>query len=249
MENEESGEFMSYHLALMKKWHPVAVWWEAENALEAIIGEYERVNHLISFVQDERARIRGLEKAGPQSGVGLELGSGPGNFTEKLRNYVDGSLICLDFSDKMLRVAKKRNEREDTVFLRAVFEALPFRGGTLSFVSAAYALRDTPDKLKALLEIRDALSDQGLLLIIDIGKPNNTIVRGFFSLYMRHIVPLLAGLVTRYGYRNPWSILYKTYEALPVNIELGHLMEKVLGPADVEELAFGGLVVATSRRA
>ena len=239
---------MSLRLTLVKKRSILAVWWEAEDALEAIVDEYERVNHVISFFQDDKARIRGLETVGPQPGVGLELGSGPGNFTEMLRGFVEGPLICLDYSALMLSLAKNRNESENAGFVRGVFEALPFRGCAISFISAAYALRDTPDKVKALEEIREALGDDGRFLVIDIGKPNNKIVRGVFSLYMRYVVPLLGGLLTRYGYRNPWSVLYKTYEALPVNGELKSLMMRVLGHTELEERAFGGLVVATAAK-
>jgi len=165
----------------------VAVWREVEDALEAIIDDYERVNHVISLFQDDRARLRGLKKIGPHEGVSIELGSGPGNFTEMLRSSFTGPLICLDYSDRMLSVAKARNEAEDVGF-----------------------------------------------------------VRGIFSLYMRYIVPLLGGLVTHHGTKNPWRILYKTYELLPVNRELESLMGNILGNAEVEERVLGGLVVATA---
>jgi demethylmenaquinone methyltransferase/2-methoxy-6-polyprenyl-1,4-benzoquinol methylase len=226
----------------------LTVWREVEDALEAIIDEYERVNHVISFFQDDRVRLRGLEKAGPQGGLGLELGSGPGNFTKKLRGFVGDYLICLDYSDQMLSVAKARNEAEDLGFVRGVFGALPFRRAAITFVGAAYALRDSKDKMKVLEEVREILRDEGKLLVIDIGKPNNSIVRGVLSLYMRYIVPLLGGLMTHHGYRNPWSLLYKTYELLPVNGELEKLIVRVLGHAEVEERAFGCLIVATAMK-
>jgi demethylmenaquinone methyltransferase/2-methoxy-6-polyprenyl-1,4-benzoquinol methylase len=224
----------------------VAVWREVEDALEAIIDDYERVNHIISLFQDDRARLRGLKKIGSHEGVSIELGSGPGNFTEMLRSSITGPLICLDYSDRMLSVAKAKNEAEDVGFVRSVFEALPFRRSSASFIGAAYALRDSTDKKKALEEVRMTLRDEGRLLVIDIGKPNNSIVREIFSLYMRYIVPLLGGLVTHHGNRNPWRILYKTYELLPVNRELESLMGNVLGHAEVEERALGGLIVATA---
>jgi demethylmenaquinone methyltransferase/2-methoxy-6-polyprenyl-1,4-benzoquinol methylase len=233
-------------MTLGKKRSVVTVWREVEDALESIIDDYERVNRVISFFQDDKTRIRGLEKAGSQEGLGLELGSGPGNFTEMLRRFVRGPLLCLDYSDRMLSVAKTRNGSEDVGFVRGVFKALPFRGDALSFVGAAFAIRDSTDKEKALEEIVMILRKDGRLLVIDIGKPSNRIVSGVFSLYMRYVVPLLGGLLTRYGYRNPWSILYKTYELLPVNGELESLMGRVLGHAEVEERAFGGLIIATA---
>ncbi len=53
----------------------MTVWHEVEDALEAIIQDYTRVNHYISLFQDDRARLTGLRKAGHPTGTALELGS------------------------------------------------------------------------------------------------------------------------------------------------------------------------------
>lgn len=226
----------------------MTVWREVVEALEAIIEDYERVNHIISFFQDDRARWRGLEKTGSHGGVSLELGSGPGNVTRMLYSHAEGFLVCLDYSNKMLSIGRARNRNGDIGFIRGLFEALPFREGVLSFAAAAYALRDSTDKLRTLREINHAFREGGQLLIIDIGKPDNPFFRGFFSLYMRFVVPILGGFSTGYGYRNPWSILYKTYAMLPVNDSLREMMENIFGYAELEELTFGGLIVAIARK-
>lgn len=226
----------------------VKIWREVEDALERIIEDYERVNHLISFFQDDRARHRGLEKIGKIKGVALELGSGPGNFTQMLQLRVEGFLVCLDFSDKMLRKARAGKHEENIGFIRGVFEALPIRSGVISLTAAAYALRDSTDKKRALKEIENSLRKRGSLLIIDIGKPNNPLAKGFFSLYMRHVMPIMGGLASGYGYRNPWNTLYKTYVLLPVNKSLLDMMKNIVGHTELEEPAFGGLIVAIATK-
>lgn len=224
----------------------MSVWWEVEDALESIIEDYERVSHVISFFQDDKARRKGIKKVGPQTGVGLELGSGPGNFTPMLGEVLDGFLVCLDYSDRMLRVSRARNREQGVGFVRAIFEALPFREGILSFAAGAFALRDTPEKEKALKEISSALRKGGGLLVVDIGRPNNWLIRNGLSLYIRYIVPAIGGIMAGYGYRNPWSLLYKTYLSLPVNREYERMMTDIVGRADLDELALGGLIVATA---
>jgi demethylmenaquinone methyltransferase/2-methoxy-6-polyprenyl-1,4-benzoquinol methylase len=226
----------------------LTVWREVEDALEAIIKDYERVNHVISLYQDDKARLRGLGMVGAQEGVILELGSGPGNFTRMLRPIVDGSIVCLDYSDKMMKTAMIRNREEDFGFVRGIFEALPFKKNVISLAAAAYALRDSTDRARALKEVNSVLKDGGKLLIVDIGKPNNPVVRGFFSLYIRYIVPVIGGLVTGRGHNNPWSLLYKTYRLLPVNNGLLTLLKRIVGRAELEELALGGLVVAVAKK-
>jgi demethylmenaquinone methyltransferase/2-methoxy-6-polyprenyl-1,4-benzoquinol methylase len=224
------------------------VWWEVEDALEKIIDDYEKVNHIISIFQDDRARIKGLLKLGLQSGVGIELGSGPGNFSRMIDPFVDGHLICLDFSDEMLSFARNRNYDLNHNYVRAVFEALPFREKKICFMAAAYAIRDSIDKLKTISEIEFTLKKKGTFLIVDIGKPNNRLIQAFMRIYMRFIVPILGGLAAGYGYKNPWSILFKTFEMLPSNNELVKMMEKFFGFVSLEELTFGALVIGVAKK-
>jgi demethylmenaquinone methyltransferase/2-methoxy-6-polyprenyl-1,4-benzoquinol methylase len=159
---------------------------------------------------------------------------------------LDGFLVCLDYSDRMLRVGRARNREQGVGFVRAIFEALPFREGIVSFAAGAYALRDTPEKEKALREISSALKEGGGLLVVDIGRPNNWLIRNGLYLYMRYIVPAIGGIMAGYGYRNPWSLLYKTYLSLPVNRDYERMMADIIGRADLDELALGGLIVATA---
>ena len=224
----------------------MTVWHEVEEALEEIIDVYIRINHLISFYQDDRARILGLETVDYHSGVTLELGSGPGNFTEMLRVRINGHIVCIDYSDKMIQVAKQENDEHHVSFLRGIFEYLPLRDGIVDHTIAAFALRDSKDKGKTYSEIGRVLVDEGKLTVVDIGKPNNRIIRGFFSLYMRYIVPIIAGLASNYGFWNPWRLLYETYEILPSNDGLLELMTCNVGTSIIKEISFGCLVVAVA---
>jgi demethylmenaquinone methyltransferase/2-methoxy-6-polyprenyl-1,4-benzoquinol methylase len=225
----------------------MTVWREVEDALEAIISDYVRVNHYISLFQDDKARLIGLKQVGTQEGIILELGSGPGNFTEMIEPITNGQVVCLDYSDKMLTHAKKRQINQ-AHFIRAIFERLPIKENSISLAAAAYALRDSTDKPRTYSEINNALKSGGRVLVIDIGKPDNPIVQIVFSLFMRYIVPIIAGLVTKYGYRNPWSVLYQTYELLPPNRSLKMLLEKFVGPSETIMMAMGGLIIASATK-
>jgi demethylmenaquinone methyltransferase/2-methoxy-6-polyprenyl-1,4-benzoquinol methylase len=216
--------------------------------IDSILEDYERVNHVISFFQDERARRWGLEEVGRTRGVGLELGSGPGNFTRMLRPYIGGPLVCLDFSEMMLDRSRRALRGSDLHRVRGVFENLPFRSGVFSLTASAYALRDSTEKVRALREVRRTQGRGGKTLLVDVGKPSNPVVRGFFTLYMRYLMPFLGGYVAGYGYPNPWVFLYETFALLPVNSALLGLMQTIFGRARLNELAFGGLVVAIAEK-
>lgn len=224
----------------------MTVWIEVEDALEAIIQEYERVNHLISLFQDNKARIVGIELIGKSSGIAIELGSGPGNFTRMLTPIHEGPVICFDYSDEMINYARRRNNDEKVSYVRGVFEALPFRKESINLVAASYALRDSLDKPQMYHEIGRALKQGGRTLVVDIGKPDNPLFRGFMGVYMKYVVPIIGGLVTGRGYKNPWSILYDTYRLLPRNSSLSRLMSRYLGKVKMNERMLGSQVVAVA---
>jgi demethylmenaquinone methyltransferase/2-methoxy-6-polyprenyl-1,4-benzoquinol methylase len=222
----------------------MAVWYEVEKALEEIVEKYEKVNHVISFFQDDKARRRGLEMANNHLGVWLELGSGPGNFTSMLLKKLNGSLICLDYSTEMLTVAKNRVKGERVDFVRGVFGALPIKQEVISLACASYALRDCIDKFRVLRDVCRALVIGGRFLIVDIGKPQNPLFEKLFSMYMHFGVPILGGLASGYGFRNPWSLLSKTYDLLLPNDKLLETLGDIFGSAKLEEHVLGGLIIA-----
>lgn len=224
------------------------LWRRVEEALEETIEAYERVNHLISLHQDERARRRGLRLIGCEGGVALELGSGPGNYAQLLAQQVDGPLLCLDYSSRMLLEARRRLRGVEAHLVRGVFEELPLRTSTLGIVVAAFALRDSMDRVRTLREVRRTLRRRGVFLLIDLGRPTNPLMERLLSLHLRFVVPLLAGLMVGKGLNNPWRLLHETYTRLPRNDELLRLLREALGEAEMEEMALGSLIVASAAK-
>jgi demethylmenaquinone methyltransferase/2-methoxy-6-polyprenyl-1,4-benzoquinol methylase len=226
----------------------VTVWNEVEDALEKIIDDYEKVNHVISLFQDDRSRLIGLNKIGHIQGTALELGSGPGNYSRLISKFNDGPLVCLDYLAKMHIAARRRNHDLDNHYIRGVFEALPIRESSIGFVTAAYALRDSLDKPKAISEACKTICVDGSFLLIDIGKPDNPIFRGFMGVFMKYAVPVLGGLVAGYGYRNPWNKLYLTYQRLPSNNILVSIIGDNIQVVDLIEKILGALVIIVGKK-
>lgn len=224
------------------------IWNEVIEALDSIIDDYEQVNHLISFYQDDKAREKGLEKASPIQGVALELGSGPGNYSAMIQGRIEGDLVCLDFSAKMHAAARERNSGLGHHYVRGIFEALPFRTGSMGFVTAAYALRDSLDKETSYGEAHRVLGEGGKFLLVDIGKPDSFILRSGMSAYMRLLVPLIGAVAGGSRANNSWSILFDTFKLLPTNKGLLAMVTSVFGYAEMNEMSLGGLVILVSEK-
>jgi len=215
-------------------------------ALEEVIPFYERVNFLLSFGKAQRWRAMGLERLTTGRGAILDAGIGPGNMSAAaIQTLSPRAIIGLDSSLKMLKEAHTSLKEAD--FLQGVFESLPFKAGVLDAVLCGFSLRDALNLEESLIEFRRVLSERGELLVVDVGKPDNPLIRRTYELYWRFVVPLLARVAARWMARsNPWGWLVLTYRALPQNSRLRQTIACHFGKVDMRRSRFGlvNLIVA-----
>ena len=180
-------------------------WQELMHNLEATIPVYDKVNRIVTFGQDKRWRNNVASFIEPGMKV-LEVGCGPGTFAEILQGV---ELTCLDPSDEMLSVARRRLEGKSVDFVQGVAEDLPFPENTFDRVCCLFSFRDFHDKRKGLIQMLRVLKPGGLLVICDAGKgrfPHGLMGR----IWMATFVQLVARRVTR-DKNHPWKWLAKTY--------------------------------------
>ena len=149
-------------------------WTELEEQLEATIPNYDRVNRLMTFGQDKRWR-RNVRNHASKGMKVLEVGCGPGSFAEDL---VGLDVTCLDPSEAMLKVAKKRVDgarasrgEAPATYVKALAEDIPLEDNTFDMVFCLFSFRDFQDKKKGLEEIYRVLKPGGQLVMCDAGRP------------------------------------------------------------------------------
>jgi demethylmenaquinone methyltransferase / 2-methoxy-6-polyprenyl-1,4-benzoquinol methylase len=99
----------------------------------------------------------------------------------------------------MLELARLRNAKKATPdcapeFVRGDAMKLPFASGEFDIVTVGYGLRNLSDWEAGLTDMMRVTKPGGRILVLDFGKPDHRIWRGFFFAYLRLFVPLL-GLV------------------------------------------------------
>ena len=139
-------------------------WTELEEQLEATIPNYDRVNRLMTFGQDKRWR-RNVRNQATEGMKVLEVGCGPGSFAEDL---IGLDVTCLDPSEAMLKVAKKRVDaarasrgEEPAAYVQALAEDIPLDDDSFDMVFCLFSFRDFQDKKKGLEEIYRVLKPGG----------------------------------------------------------------------------------------
>ncbi|MEM3039048.1 MAG: class I SAM-dependent methyltransferase [Thermoplasmata archaeon] len=188
-----------------REWHDVI------DTLEKVVDYYDKMNDVGTFLQAERWRSAAAKYSGDELDV-LEVGCGPGTFAKHL---LARRLVCLDPSEKLLGVARRRvgNRAE---YLLGQAEKLPFDDEEFNRVFCSFSYRDLKDQLAALSEFRRVLRRGGKLVVLDIAKYDNGIMSHLMNLYLHHVVPRLTKVIVpkkiRRGWdRNPYNDLWSTY--------------------------------------
>jgi demethylmenaquinone methyltransferase/2-methoxy-6-polyprenyl-1,4-benzoquinol methylase len=180
-----------------------------------------------------------------QPGHVLDLAAGTGDLTVDLDRYGHHSVVSADFTFEMLAAgrAKLKAASPSSIQITADALALPFRSGVFDGVSVAFGVRNFHDPLRGLREIRRVLRPGGRAGVLEFSLPGQPI-RFFYSLYSRHILPLIGGLIT--GARSPYEYLPASVRTFPEGEAFLRLMEDA-GFRNLESTRLSGGIVTFYR--
>ena len=106
-----------------------------------------------------------------------------------------------------------------------------------------YCLRDAISLEKAISEIHRILRVSGRFVIVDLGKPDNFILRCLVSFYLKYLLGILAFSVS--GKRGlKFKALYGTYTQWPKNDDLYLLLTDKFSKVVMEQKLLGGAIIA-----
>lgn len=218
-----------------------------EEALSTLIPVYDRMNRVMSFGRDVEWRLKGITKAFRGDEKVLDAGCGPGVMTEVWSKlYPNSKPVLLDALTEMLGAATVRVAGKTMGGVRAVFEAMPFKDSVFDGVMMGFSFRDSRDMREALSELSRITKSGGKLLIVDIAKPDNPLLRWIIGVYWRIIVPFVAFFAAG-PYWKHYRVLYTTYRRLPKNSELKALVSEYYGEVEVETHMGGGQIILVAK--
>ncbi len=223
-------------------------WHEVIEAIRKIIPVYDRVNRAISLGKDLEYRELGIRGRVRPKNLVLDAGSGYGNMSRVALGQCnnDLSVVMLDPIPEMLAKARPEFGRK-ALLISGLFEYLPFRDGTFDAVMCGYSFRDAISFRAAIAEFHRILKEEGRLIIVDLGKPDDTLSRLGVSFYLRYILGIIAffaagslGLLFR--------AIYDTYRRLPRNSELRAMLGEKFGRVELETRMGGGAVIIAAHK-
>lgn len=223
-------------------------WWEVIEVLRLVIPVYDKVNRAISLGKDTKFRLHSIRGHIFPGNTILDAGSGYGNMSRVALNEAkgDAKIIMYDPIPEMLANINKLFGHSVPAYLcSGVFEYTPFKYNAFDVVMCGYSLRDAIDLKLAIAEIHRVLKKGGRLIIVDLGKPDNPIIRAFVSFYLRYILGIVAFIVVgKVGLQ--FKTLYGTYKRWPKNFELYTLLNEKFSNVIFDKVMMGGAIIVVA---
>lgn len=105
----------------------------------------------------------------------LDVAAGPANFSIELSKTFRSKVVATDFSDEMLRIARKNvyaAEKKDRIrIVKDDAKKMKFRDNSFDFVFCRYLLHQIPEPLTVLNEIWRVTKPQGKIFVLDLLHP------------------------------------------------------------------------------
>ena len=221
-------------------------WGEVIEVLREIIPVYDKVNSYISLGKDVEHRKRGISGRVIPGNRILDAGSGFGNMSKTALKLCDGK-ISVTLYDPLVPMLKNTgtNFEKTPDLINGVFEHIPFREEEFDAVLCGYSLRDAINLRIAISEIHRVLKNGGRFVIVDLGKPDQVIIRLGMSFYLRIILPVLA-LIAGGKLGLKFGTLYGTFKRWPQNKDLEKLLREKFSRVEFEKDLMGGAIMVAA---
>ena len=214
----------------------------------SIAHRYDLLNTTLSFNQDKYWRKFTVRHSGLQpGGKGLDVCCGTGMLTIEQAKVVgiNGHVVGLDFCENMLQKAVENISRTTyqgvIELVKGNAMQLPFEDNTFDCATIGFALRNVPDILKTIKEMRRVVKPGAKVLSLELAKPGAPVFKQLYYLYFNHLVPLLGRMGI--GRSGPYSWLPNSLKVFPHQSEVRELFQKA-GLADVHYHELTGGIVA-----
>jgi demethylmenaquinone methyltransferase/2-methoxy-6-polyprenyl-1,4-benzoquinol methylase len=182
-----------------------------ERMFSAIAPRYDFLNRLLSAGRDRAWRREAVAATAlPREGSLLDVCTGTADMAlEAAQQFPHARIVGVDFSRPMIALGTAKIERArltDRVRLEvAQAEALPFPDDSFDAATVAFGLRNVPDRVRGLREMRRALRPGGRAVILEFTTPPGALLRRAYLWYFHRVLPRIGRLVS--GHPSAYSYL------------------------------------------
>lgn len=182
---------------------------------DALAPEYDRFNRISSLGLDVLWR-KELARMFPANSRILDVGTGTGDLAKELAATC-ASVVGVDFSEKMIRAARKKLHDSPRVsFEVAQADDLPFEPRTFEGISSAFVIRNLHHGGilgPSFREFYRVLKSGGQMVHLELARPPKGLLSWGHRAYLKTVLPMIGWL--NFGDRWPKDYLAKTIQNFP----------------------------------
>ncbi|WP_147533789.1 demethylmenaquinone methyltransferase [Bacillus marasmi] len=196
---------------------------------EKIYGNYDKMNSVISFQQHKRWRKDTMKRMNVQKGkAALDVCCGTADWTIAMADAVGstGEVVGLDFSKNMLKIGEEKVKNLNLTHVTLIHGnamELPFEDNRFDYVTIGFGLRNVPDYLQVLKEMRRVLKPGGIAVCLETSQPTMFGFKQLYFFYFRFIMPLFGRIFAK-SYKE-YSWLQESARDFPGMVELKKMFE------------------------
>jgi len=165
----------------------------------SITKEYDFLNHFLSLGRDiawRKETVRRMHFFKTRRFLDIATGTADLAIDASL-HFTDIDVIGIDLAPEMLEFgrAKVREKQLDHRITLRQGDGLnlDFQDDSFDVAAVAFGIRNMPDRLRALQEMRRVVCPGGQVLILEMTLPREgSLLRKLYSVYLKKVLPLLA---------------------------------------------------------
>lgn len=187
------------------------------SVFESIAGKYDLMNDILSFRRHKAWRKFTMKKMGMKRGdSAVDLCCGTCDWSIALAEASQtGNVIGLDFSAGMLEVGHRKVEERKFQNRISLVQGnameLPFEDNAFDYATIGFGLRNVPDLVQVLNEMKRVVKPGGMVVCLELSKPMKQPFKGIYFFYFQRVLPLLGKLFAK---------RYEQYKWLPESLAL-----------------------------
>lgn len=198
---------------------------------DGIAADYDNLNHALSLNVDKSWRRKALSVilSEVKDLSVLDLACGTGDFAIAIaKAFPEAHVTGVDLSEGMLDVMKEKVTKQGLGARISIEtgdgENLRYPDGSFDRVTNAFGIRNFEDKDKGLREALRVLKPGGKLVILELSRPENKLIRWFYDLYFLNILPKIGGKVS--GNKGAYCYLPASVKSFPGRKEFSAMMRQ-----------------------